>query len=147
MSIRIRDRRFTRPALTIAGVIIVVLYIAGLRLITNPKASPTTAATTLVQENLEVGAPNTGPQPSTQQFLDSFSYLSRYPSPRYLLGIPELADTPSVFLIRKQPPAEGADPSAPIPTPTDLIVWPESPAPFEDIDPQFRAVMSAPART
>ena len=147
MRIRIRERRFTRPALTIAGVIIVVLYIAGLRLITNPKPSPTTATATLVQENLEVGAANTGPQPSTQQFLDSFSYLSRYPSPRYLLGIPELADTPSVFLIRKQPPAEGADPSAPIPTPTDLIVWPESPAPFEDIDPQFRAAMSALART
>jgi apolipoprotein N-acyltransferase len=145
--IRIRERRFTRPALTIAGVIIVVLYIAGLRLIANPKPSPTTATATLVQENLEVGAANTGPQPTTQQFLDSFSYLSRYPSPRYLLGIPELADTPSVFLIRKQPPAEGSDPGAPIPTPTDLIVWPESPAPFEDIDPQFRAAMSALART
>jgi apolipoprotein N-acyltransferase len=145
--IRIRERRFTRPALTIAGVMIIVLYIAGLRLIANPKSSPTTATATLVQENLEVGAANAGPQPTTQQFLDSFSYLSRYPSPRYLLGIPELADTPSVFLIRKQPPAEGSDPGAPIPTPTDLIVWPESPAPFEDIDPQFRAAMSALART
>jgi apolipoprotein N-acyltransferase len=143
--IRIRERRFTRPALTIAGVIIIVLYIAGLRLIANPKPSPTTGTATLVQENLEVGAANAGPQPTTQQFLDSFSYLSRYPSPRYLLGIPELADTPSVFLIRK--PAEGSSPGAPIPTPTDLIVWPESPAPFEDIDPQFRAAMSALART
>jgi apolipoprotein N-acyltransferase len=144
--IRIRERRFTRPALTLAGVIIVVLYVAGLRLIANPKPSPTTATATLVQENLEVGAANTGPQPSTQQFLDSFSYLSRYPSPRFLLGIPELADTPSVFLIRNPTPAEGANPSAPIPTPTDLIVWPESPAPFEDIDPQFNAAMSALAR-
>ena len=144
--IRIRERRFTRPALTIAGVIIIVLYIAGLRLIANPKPSPTTATATLVQENLEVGAANTGPQPSTQQFLDSFSYLSRYPSPRYLLGIPELADTPSVFLIRKSP-GETTDPAQPIPTPTDLIVWPESPAPFEDVDPQFRAAMSALART
>jgi apolipoprotein N-acyltransferase len=144
--IRIRERRFTRSALTLAGVIIIVLYIAGLRLIANPKPSPTTATATLVQENLEVGAANTGPQPSTQQFLDSFSYLSRYPSPRYFLGIPELADTPSVFLIRK-PPAEAADPSAPIPTKTDLIVWPESPAPFEDVDPQFRAAISTLAST
>jgi apolipoprotein N-acyltransferase len=145
--IRIRERRFTRPALTVAGVIIIVLYIAGLRLIANPKDSPTTATATLVQENLEVGAANTGPQPTTQQFLDSFSYLSRYPSPRFLLGIPELADTPSVFLIRNPPPAEGADPGAPIPIPTDLIVWPESPAPFEDVDPQFRASMSTLAST
>src|SRR5882757_8000896 len=145
--IRIRERRFTRLALTIAGVIIVVLYIAGLRLIANPKDSPTTATATLVQENLEVGAANTGPQPSTQQFLDSFSYLSRYPSPRFLLGIPELAGTSSVFLIRNPPPPPGDHPSTPIPTPTDLIVWPDSPAPFEDIDPQFRASMSTLAST
>jgi apolipoprotein N-acyltransferase len=145
--IRIRERRYTRMTLTIAGVVIVVLYVAGLRLIANPKASPTTATATLVQENLEVGAANTGPQPSTQQFLDSFSYLSRYPSPQFLLGIPELADTPSVYLIRQPSPNEGANPGAPAPTPTDLIVWPESPAPFEDIDPQFRTAMSALARS
>jgi apolipoprotein N-acyltransferase len=145
--IRIRERRFTRSVLTVAGVVIIVLYIAGLRRIANPKPSPTTATATLVQENLEVGAANTGPQPSTQQFLDSFSYLSRYPSPKFLLGIPELAETQSVFLIRNQPPPEGTNPSAPIPTQTDLIVWPESPAPFEDIDPQFRAAMAALART
>jgi apolipoprotein N-acyltransferase len=144
--IRIRERRFTRPALTIAGVAIIVIYIAGLRLIANPKPSPTTATATLVQENLEVGAANTGPQPTKQQFFESFSYLSRYPSPRFLLGIPELADTQSVFLIRNQPPVEGANPDAPVPTPTDLIVWPESPAPFEDTDPDFRAAISALAR-
>ena len=146
--IRIRDHRYTRPALTLAGVIIVVLYIGGLRLIVNPEASPTSATATLVQENLEVGAANTGLQPTTQQFLESFSYLSRYPSSRFFLGIPELPDTPSVYLIREQPPiGEGDNSNAIPPTPTDLIVWPESPAPFEDIDPQFRAAMSALART
>lgn len=141
--IRIRERRFTRLALTVAGVAVIVLYIAGLRLIANPMPSPTTATATLVQENLEVGAANTGPQPTKQQFFESFSYLSRYPSPRFLLGIPELPDTPSVFLIRNQSPVDGANPDSPIPTPADLIVWPESPAPFEDTDPDFRAAMSA----
>jgi apolipoprotein N-acyltransferase len=144
--VRIRERRFTRLSLTIAGVIIIVLYVAGLRLIANPNASPTTATATLVQENIEVGAANTGPQPSTQQFLESFSYLSRYPSPRFLLGIPELASTPSVYLIRQQPSEDGAGSSASPSTPTDLIVWPESPAPFFDNDPQFRAAMSSVAR-
>jgi apolipoprotein N-acyltransferase len=143
--VRIRERRFTRLTLTIAGVVIIVLYVTGLRVITNPKASPTTATATLVQENLEVGAANTGPQPTTQQFLESFTYLSRYPSPRFLLGIPELASTPSVYLIR-QNSADGANSSESAPTPTDLIVWPESPAPFQDLDPQFRASMSALAR-
>jgi apolipoprotein N-acyltransferase len=144
--IRIRERRYTRVALTTAGVLIIVFYVVGLRLIANPKSSPTTATATLVQENLEVGAANTGPQPSTQQFLESFSYLSQHPSPRFLLGIPELPNTPSVYVIRTQNSAEGADSSESAPTPTDLIVWPESPAPFEDIDPQFRAAMSALAR-
>jgi apolipoprotein N-acyltransferase len=140
--IRLRERRFTRPALTIGGVIIVVVYILGLRLIANPKSEPTTATATLVQENIEVGAANTGPQPTTQQFLDSFSYLSRYPSQKFLLGIPELADTQAVYLIRPHDPGQGT----PTPHPTDLIVWPESPAPFEDIDPQFRVAMSNLAR-
>jgi apolipoprotein N-acyltransferase len=139
--IRLRERRYTRPALTIAGVAIVVLYSLCLRLIANPKPSPTTATATLVQENLEVGAANTGPQPTTQQFLDSFSYLSRYPSSKFLLGIPELRDTQTVYLFH---PNATVDFTAP--TPTDLIVWPESPAPFEDIDPQFRSAMSALAR-
>ena len=142
--IRIRERRFTRLALTIVGVVVIVLYVVGLRFIANPKPSPTTATATLVQENLEVGAANTGPQPTTQQFLESFSYLSRYPSPQFLLGIPELADTPSVYLIRK--PVEGTGSNPPAPTPTNLIVWPESPAPFADNDPQFRAAMSSLAR-
>ena len=144
--IRVRERRYTRPALTIAGVVIIVLYVVGLRLIANPKSSPTTATATLVQENLEVGAANTGPQPSTQQFLESFSYLSRYPSPRFLLGVPELADTPSVYLIREHTLGEATDSTPSIPTSTDLIVWPESPAPFEDLDPQFRTAMSALAQ-
>ncbi len=142
LRIRVREHRFTRPALTIAGVAIVVLYVAGLRLLGNPKVSPTTATATLVQENLEVGAANTGPQPTTQQLLESFSYLSRYPSTRFLLGIPELPGTQAAYLIRQHAPLK----ETAAPTSTGLIVWPESPAPFEDADPQFRSAMSALAR-
>ena len=144
LRIRLRERRYTRPVLTAAGVIIVVVYILGLRLIANPKPSPTTATATLVQENLEVGAANTGPQPTTQQFLDSFSYLSRYPSKKFLLGTPELPGTQTIYLVH---PRASEDADVNIPVSTDLIVWPESPAPFEDIDPQFRSAMSALARS
>lgn len=145
--IQIRERRFTRPALTFAGVLIIVLYVVGLRLIAIPRPGSTTATATLVQENLEVGAANVGPQPTVQQFLESFSYLSRYPSAQYLLGIPELAGTQSVYLIRRSATAANTDPKIPSSIPTDLIVWPESPAPFEDIDPQFRAAMSSLAQS
>jgi len=142
--IRVREHRFTRPVLTVAGVAIIVLYVVALRLIAAPKPDATTATATLVQENLEVGAANTGPQPTTEEFLQSFSYLSRYPSPRFLLGIPELPGTPSVYLIRRQSASEAPDTNSP--TPTDLIVWPESPAPFSDSDPQFRNAIAALAR-
>jgi apolipoprotein N-acyltransferase len=142
--IRVREHRFTRPVLTVAGVAIIVLYVAALRLIAAPKPDSTTATATLVQENLEVGAANTGPQPTTEQFLQSFSFLSRYPSPRFFLGIPELRGTPSVYIIRQQSSATSADGAAP--TPTDLIVWPESPAPFTDTDPVFRSAITSLAR-
>jgi apolipoprotein N-acyltransferase len=140
--IRIRERRHTRLVLTIAGVVIVVLYIAGLHRIITPKEDPATATATLVQENLEVGAANTGPQPTTQQLLESFSFLSRYPSSQFLLGVPELPDTQSVVLIRRHVAVPGTDTNTPLPTATDLIVWPESPAPFEENDAAFRAAMS-----
>jgi apolipoprotein N-acyltransferase len=142
--IRVRERRFTRTAVTAAGVVFVVLYVVALRRIESPKNVPTTAHATLVQENLEVGAANTGPQPSTQQLLESFSYLSRFPSPHFLLGIPELPGTQSVYLIPQHLLEEGTETK--VPMPTDLIVWPESPAPFEENDPQFRAALSNLAR-
>jgi apolipoprotein N-acyltransferase len=143
--IRIRDRRHTRTILTLAGVIVIVLYLVGLHFIANPVSGPTTATATLVQENIEVGAANTGPQPTTQQYLESFSYLSRYPPPYYLLGTPELPGTPSVYVVH----SHNGEPDTGVvqPSPTNLIVWPESPAPFEDLDPQFRTAMSALAQT
>jgi apolipoprotein N-acyltransferase len=140
--LRVRERRFTRTAFTAAGVIFVVLYVVALRRIEKPQDVSTTAHATLVQENLEVGAANTGPQPSNQQLLESFSYLSRFPSTHFLLGIPELPGTQSVYLIHQHSLEDGADLKASVPMPTDLIVWPESPAPFEENDPQFRTALS-----
>lgn len=144
--VQVRERRYIRPVLTVAGVVIVVLYVVTLRRIRYPLEGSPAAHATLVQENLEVGAANTGPQPSTQQLLDSFSYLSRYPSNQFVLGIPELPGAQTVFLIRQHPPVEGAGPRAPVPSSTNLIVWPESPAPFQENDSQFRAAMSTLAR-
>src|SRR5215469_9291087 len=133
--IRIRERRHTRLVLTVVGVAIVVLYVVGLRRVQRPAVIRTEAAATLVQENLEVGAAATGPQPGAQQLLESFSYLSRHPGNRLYLGVPEQRGTDMVEFLPN--PASIA---------TDLIVWPESPAPFEENDPQFRAALSSLAR-
>jgi apolipoprotein N-acyltransferase len=138
--IRIRERRFTRPALTIAGVVIVVLYTAGLRLIADPKSSPTTARATLVQENLGVGAEARGNNEPTSQMVDSFSRLSLYPPADRCNGIPELPSTTCIQFLDKS--RIGVSPIVP----TDLIAWPESPAGFRTDDPLFRERLAALAR-
>ncbi|MEO6910301.1 MAG: apolipoprotein N-acyltransferase, partial [Edaphobacter sp.] len=141
--IHVREHRFTRPALTLAGVAIIVTYVVTLRSAPMRTDSPVTARATLVQENLEVGAANIGPQLSTRQLLASFSNLSLHPPLSRCNGIPELSSTRCVvFVTHPQAPDGSVEQS----TPTDLIVWPESPAPFEEQDPQFRAAISTLAR-
>lgn len=135
--ISLKQRRFTRPLLTVAGVLIVVTYVFGLRRVPHPEVAAPSARATLVQENLEVGAANTGPQENAQQLLNSFSRLSLAPARGILRGIPEMAGTPLVVTVLHG--------NAPVPS--DLLVWPESPAPFEEQDEQFRAGMSALARS
>ncbi len=141
--ITLRERRYTRQVLTVAGVAIIVLYVVFLRRMQPPMHEGTQAVATLVQENLEVGVANTGPQLTKTQMLAAFSNLSMHPAFNYCLGIPELASTPCIRVIPVHPQAPDA--SRP-PVRTDLIVWPESPAPFEEGDPEFRAAMSSLAR-
>ena len=142
--IRVRERRHTRTLLTLAGVVIVILYLAALRRLEMPLNSPTTATVTLVQENLEVGAANTGPQETTQQLLDSFSSLSLHPGSQFCRGIPELSTT-TCFVIVSEP---RLDPDGhPLPARSDLLVWPESPAPFQESGPQFRTAVSSLVQT
>ncbi len=137
--IRMRERRHTRTVLTFAGVVLVLLYLAVLRRVQVPARVPPTAIATLVQHNLGVGA-QAGPPESAQQLLDSFSRLSLSPPATRCNGIPELASTRCI-----DDSGQTSD-GARILLPTSLIVWPESPAPFEDRDPQFRDSMSSLAR-
>ncbi len=141
--IQVKERKHTRTAMTAAGVILVVLYVIYLRRMEAPINEKTTAVATLVQENLEVGAANRGPQLSTGGMLRAFSELSLYPPLNYCNGIPELRSTHCYVL-----KIEGGQNSDGLLAPrrTDLVVWPESPAPFEESDPQFRGAMSELAR-
>jgi apolipoprotein N-acyltransferase len=145
LRIRVRNRRFLRPALTLVGISILAAYAFALHKLANSPPDSSTAAATLVQENLKVGATNKGPVESTQQMLDSFSYLSTHPSPTFLAGIPELAGTPEVFLLHKGDAGAAISPEDSTWsdrmrnwTPhSDLIVWPESPSGFRTDDPAF----------
>ncbi len=139
--IRLRPRRFLRPILTAAGCLLAVLYVLALRHLPRSPAAPLRATATLLQEGLDVGAANTGPQQTRDQLLSSFDHLSRNPAHAELNGIPGLATT------RLLPVPTFPYVTNPGYQPTDLIVWPESPSGFRTDDPAFSAAAAALART
>ena len=81
MRITLKQRRYTRPALTVACVAIVLLYVVFLRRTVPPIHEGTQATATLVQENLEVGAEaaKAGPPLTMGEKLRAFSELSLFP--------------------------------------------------------------------
>jgi len=142
--ITLKERRFTRIVLTVSGIAIILLYIAIVRRVQEPAEIGTAATAILVQENLEVGAANSGPQLTIPQELDEYSDLTLHPEMNYCLGMPEL---PSTKCVRVTPVAKAAAHSLLVPPPTDMIVWPEAPNDFLERDRVFRHALSSLART
>ena len=139
LPISVRERRHTRTVLTSLGVALVVCYVVFLRHLLPPVHEGREAVATLIQENLEVGAANTGPQMTKSDMFRGFSQLSLFPPvDARCNGIPELPRTRCVGFS-----GEETQSRAPMRwARTDVIVWPESPAPFEEADPEFREAMS-----
>jgi apolipoprotein N-acyltransferase len=140
LRIRLRERRHTRTILTAAGVVLVLLYVLAIRRVQPLNRITPTAYATLVQHNLGVGTQGDTTE-SKQQLLDSFERLSLSPESPRCNGVPELPTTRCA-----QPRAPIAPEGTIVLQTTNLIVWPESPAPFEDQDQQFRDSMSSLAR-
>jgi apolipoprotein N-acyltransferase len=136
--ITLKQRRYTRPMLTVALIIIVMVYVVSAGRLRAPRRDQTSAVATLIQENLEVGeaALKAGPPLTKTQELAAYSNLSLHPEMNYCMGIPELASTKCV---RVTPVSN----SQAVPAPTDMIVWPEAPNDFLDSDREFRQAMSA----
>ena len=143
MRLTVRSRRYTRPALTIAGVLVLVGYVFALHALPVATQNPISASANLVQENLSVGAARTGPSETTQQMLASFTYLSTHPSPTFLSGIPEMPGTPEVVMLHKGGISEGEDHTQSWAPSTNLIVWPEAPSGFFTSDTNFLKQMHA----
>ncbi len=160
LRLQVRDRRWTRPALTAAGVALIAVYaVVALRLRPEPRPGVGERATaTLLQENLEVGAAASGPQESEAHLLESFTALSEGPSSLLLTGTPETATARVVrreVLLGPGAPssldhssiATGAARAGPLVERSDVVIWPESPAPFEEQQPEFRAAIANLAKT
>jgi apolipoprotein N-acyltransferase len=143
--ITLKERRHTRTALTAVGVGIVLLYLLFLRHLQTRRYETTSAVATLVQENLEVGAPAaaSGAALTHAEMLRSFSALSLFPPTLEACnGIPE---TPSTRC--GTPAADQRGTYTATLAPTNLIVWPEAPNNFFESDPEFRDSLSRLART
>jgi apolipoprotein N-acyltransferase len=137
--ITLNDRRHIRTYITAAGVLAILFYLVGLRLVQRPLRQGTEAIATLVQENLEVGAAAaaSGPPLTRDQLLQSFTTLSIFPpAGTVCYGIPELAVTPC---LPTQPAGLQGIQSI---RQSNLIVWPEAPNDFIERDPNFRLAMS-----
>jgi apolipoprotein N-acyltransferase len=143
MRFSLKERRYTRPAMTVAGVAIVLLYVGFLRSLRGRGPEATSAVATLVQENIEVGAENTGPRLSEDDRFAAYSELSLYPGMSYCAGIPELQSTKCMRVV---PLGEEGTNAQRTPARTDLVVWPEAPNDFYESEPRFRSAMSQVAR-
>lgn len=156
LRLRVRDRRGMRPALATLGTVLLLVY--GFFILRAGRGSSTTGAqlghATLLQENLEVGDAASGqPAENETALLRQFSSLSRQPAATLLSGTPGMPRTRVVDrdrrLVVRPDAAAGAGMGALLAEayePSDLVIWPESPAPFEEGEPEFQAAMSALAQ-
>jgi apolipoprotein N-acyltransferase len=95
---------------------------------------PATASAVLFQPNLNVGGGNNWAGDVFDLHMQHFTAVSENVCNPYFEGLPTrgtLQVTPNCKQRQAKKPA------------IDLIVWPESPAPFEDSDPHFRHWISA----
>jgi apolipoprotein N-acyltransferase len=144
MRVSIRERRHTRTALTAAGVAVVLACVISVRQVRVHREVGVRGIATLVQENLEVGAPATaaGAVPTQSEMLQSFSALSLFPPMVNACdGIPEVASTHC-----GQPAAGTRGRNSALVLPTNLVVWPEAPNNFLESDNEFRRSISQLAR-
>jgi apolipoprotein N-acyltransferase len=98
-----------------------------------PKPAPTATAV-LIQPNLDVAADNTWAGPEWNQHIAEMNRLAGEQCKTYIAGIPQTGASSGEIVC------------PPYPTHPDLVVWPESPAPFVEEDPRFQQTLVALAR-
>ncbi len=105
-------------------------------LMEDPQKPPTSATAVLIQPNLDVGGDNNWSGPGEwESHIAQFQQLAGEQCKTYIAGIPQTG----------APMGEIICP--PYPTRPDLVVWPESPAPFTQSDPRFRKSLAGIAQS
>jgi len=113
-----------------------LLLIAGFSGIVYQPTRPSTPATAvLIQPNLDVGGDNDWAGPGEwDSHIAQFQHLAAEQCKTYIAGIPQTGA------------ANGEIICPPYSTHPDLIVWPEAPSPFNDVDPRFEQAMASLAK-
>ena len=116
------------------GLLLFLLLFSGGLSWAPPKA-PTTATAVLIQPNLDVAADNSWMGPGEwNSHIANFAQLAGEQCKTYIAGIPQ----PGA--------AQGEIVCPPYPTHPDLVAWPESPAPFFEVDGRFQQALASIAR-
>jgi len=120
---------------SLAGILLSVVAVGATWVEKHPTVSPTTATAVLIQPNLDVENTGYWQGPGEwQQHIADFIKLGGENCKTYIAGIPQTGAP------------EGEIVCPPYETHPDLIVWPESPAPFFEQDPRFQQSMADVAR-
>jgi len=107
-----------------------ILLTSGFCGVFVPASNPDpTATAVLIQPNLDVGSANNWQGPAWDNHIAQFIRLAEEQCKTYIAGIPQTgASTGEVIC-------------PPYPTHPDLVVWPESPAPFDQTDPRLEKAL------
>jgi apolipoprotein N-acyltransferase len=130
------DRPFWQSARPwgILGVALMAVGVVGVTL--SPTRPAPSATAVLIQPNLDVGEDTRWSGPGEwDRHIAQFTQLGGETCGPYFAGVPETS-APDVEPLCAQRP-----------THPDLVVWPESPAPFDEMDPRFQHALKQIATT
>jgi len=120
-------------AWTGCGGLLLIYGFAGVSVL--PPKPATTATAVLIQPNLDVSVVNNWQGTDWDRHIAEFTRLAGEECKTYIAGIPQTGATNGEIIC------------PPYPTHPDLVAWPESPAPFDESDPRFKAALMSIAHT
>ncbi|HWT66281.1 MAG TPA: apolipoprotein N-acyltransferase [Terracidiphilus sp.] len=124
----------TRRVKLVSGIAGVVLFAVGFGSACLPvPASPASATAVLVQPNLDVGADNDWSGPEWNRHISQFQSLAQKNCKKYIAGTPQTGAS------------QGEVVCPPWVTYPDMVVWPESPAPFIETEPRVQSGLASVA--
>jgi apolipoprotein N-acyltransferase len=132
-SVTTRREAYFSVSLYCGGVGVVIAFAGMMGAAIHAPALPTGATVVLVQPNLNVDTDDVWVGPEWDRHLAQFQTLARKTCKNYIPGMPETG-------------VEPVDVSCYLDPYPQLIVWPESPAPFHDADARFRSAMASVAQ-